>query len=728
MNHQQSNVQAALLMIFILASLSLPRICAGDNANNLLELDLKTLTSLEVSPSADASITGLSKPYPGDLVAYGAREGFLGTRHYMDSGFSITSYTRKATEDWQAKSIGGVLQYDPSVRVTRGFGNFQQAYWIRGMPVFSDDMAYNGLFGILPRQYLSAQFIERLEVLRGVSAFLSGLTPTNISGLGGAINVLPKRALNQDLSNFTVGINSGNEHEMSMDIGRRFNAGRLGIRLNTEYRSGDTEVAGERTDLDMVSLGLDYFKYAFRFSAELALQNHRLEGSTPSIDIDTGLKIPTAPTSTKGFAQPWTYSSEKDILGTVRAEIDVATDVTFWFAAGLREGKEDARFSAFATVTDVNGDFSASRFDVVREDLVASGELGLSYLFSLGDVRHKVSFSASGIDNKSKNAYSIFDAFASNIYQADPVSMPMVQVFGNGDMASPKLALKVQSHSFAVADQVSLLSSKLMLTMGARYQVARELNYDANGNNISRYDEGLTTPVFSTLYRISPEWSVYGNLIQGLEKGVVAPETNNMLPVANAGESTGPYRVKQKEVGIKWDSGALGGSINLYDVEKPVAGYDLNNKLTIVDEETSRGSELLVFGEPVAGIRIVSGLNYLEAKSSVGQRIGIARHQANFNVEWDTPFNGLTMIGQYIYTGEFFADDLNDQKVPSWTRLDLGVRYQIPLFDDSKLVIRAKLENTTNENYWASAGGYPGQGYLTLGSPRTLRLNTSFEF
>ena len=88
-----------------------------------------------------------------------------------------------------------MLQNDPAVRVARGFGNFQQLYMVRGLPIYSDDMSYNGLYGLLPRQYLAAELVERVEVLRGASAFLNGAAPGG-SGLGGAINIMPKRAPN----------------------------------------------------------------------------------------------------------------------------------------------------------------------------------------------------------------------------------------------------------------------------------------------------------------------------------------------------------------------------------------------------------------------------------------------------------------------------------------------------------------------------------------------------
>ena len=135
------------------------------------------LPETEIVASADASADGLTAPYAGEQVARGGRVGILGNRDYMETPFTSTSYTSQLIQDQQARSVSDVLQNDPSVRVARGFGNFQELYVVRGFPLFSDDIAYNGLYGLLPRQYVAAEFIERVEVFRGANTFLNGAAP-----------------------------------------------------------------------------------------------------------------------------------------------------------------------------------------------------------------------------------------------------------------------------------------------------------------------------------------------------------------------------------------------------------------------------------------------------------------------------------------------------------------------------------------------------------------------
>src|SRR5690606_1639319 len=103
-----------------------------------------TLETIRVESSAYASAGGLSPAYAGGQVARGGRAGILGTLDYMETPFSITSYTSEFIQDRQARSVGDVLQSDPGVRMARGFGNFQETYFIRGFLLESDSISYNG--------------------------------------------------------------------------------------------------------------------------------------------------------------------------------------------------------------------------------------------------------------------------------------------------------------------------------------------------------------------------------------------------------------------------------------------------------------------------------------------------------------------------------------------------------------------------------------------------------
>lgn len=718
--------------IHLSLGIALLSLCAWANAEDpvdFLELDIETLMSIKVGPSADASAKGLSAPYTGGQVATGGRMGILGNREIMETPFSVTHYTQEFIQNHQATSIGDVIQYDPSVRIARGFGNFQQVYMIRGLPIFSDDMTYNGLYGILPRQYLAAELIERVTVLHGPNAFLNGGAPAVSGSLGGAVDTLPKRAPKEKLALISIGTVSDNQYSLTTDLATRSPDGSLGIRFNGVTNHGNTAVDGESNELDMATLGADYRGKALRISADLGYQDHCLDAARPSITIADDLAIPKAPGG-QNIAQPWTFSKEHDLFGTLRAEYDINANMTGWAALGSRDSKETSTLSAFSTVINSDGDFSSSRFDVTHEDAVITGEIGLRAQGHLGTIPHTLTLSASAYQNQGRNAYVIYDSFSNNLYDPITVTAPTTPLFGGGDLEHPRITNTTQTASLAFADELQLLDNHLLVTLGARQQQFQEDNFDYNtGANLSSYDENRVTPVAALLYKLSPRYSLYTHYAEGLLKGDTVPETNNGTPVTNAGETLKPYQTKQTELGLKYDGGSVGASIATYEIRKPITGFSDQNTFEIIDHQVHRGLEILVFGKPLTNLKIMGGANFLNTSINNKRAIGVPGIQTDLDFEWEfSQVPGLTANSHLMHIGEQYTNQANTRKIPGWTRFDLGIRYEKHLSHFNAFTFRTYIENLTDENYWSSVGGFPNSNYLTLGNPRSLQLMATLTF
>ncbi len=354
------------------------------------------LPTVVVTASADASAQGVQPAYAGGQVARGGRVGIFGSMDIMKTPFSTTNYTQELIANQQAASVADVLQNDSAVRVARGFGNFQQVYIVRGLPVYSDDMSYNGLYGLLPRQYLAAELVERVEVLNGASGFLNGAAPGG-SGLGGAVNVSPKRAPNNAVNDFTFGMESGSQKYLAADVARRYGAEEnFGVRFNVVRRDGGTAVDGESRSLTALGVGLDFHMSGLRVSGDVGYQNHQLDASQPSITPLAGVAIPAAPDASTDISQPWAHSDERDVFGTLRMEYDINSLLTVWIAGGLRDGRETDTF-ANPTLVDNTGDLNIYRFDNARRDLVDTGEVGIRAHFAAGGITQQWILSAAGV-------------------------------------------------------------------------------------------------------------------------------------------------------------------------------------------------------------------------------------------------------------------------------------------------------------------------------------------
>ena len=428
MTHKRKSLGLAMSLALFVGAM--PVFAESDNAANS-----ETLDSMTVTASADASAEGLAPAYAGGQVATGGRAGILGTQDYMDSAFSITSYTNELIQDRQAKSVGEVLQNDPGVRVARGFGNFQEAYIIRGFVLNSDDVSYNGLYSVLPRQYIATELFERVEVLRGASSFLTGASPSG-GAIGGSINLLPKRAPNEDLTRLTVGTDHFEQGYISADVARRFgDEKQFGVRVNTAYRDGGGAIDDESANLGLFSVGLDWRGDRARLSADLGWQDNQMDETRTNVTISGLSRVPSAPKSDSNWSQPWSYSDERDVFGTFRGEFDFTESVTGWAAYGFRRTDEDNSY-ANLRVSDANtGDGSYTRFDTNREDEVDTAELGLSGSFDTGPVKHDWVLSASFFDLDSRSAFGFVSAGTTNLY--DPVDGPRPDFAPGTDLSSP---------------------------------------------------------------------------------------------------------------------------------------------------------------------------------------------------------------------------------------------------------------------------------------------------
>ena len=538
---------------------------ADDQVSQQSESDGQPATALEtirVVASADASATGLMEAYAGGQVASGGRVGIFGNQKNLDTPFNLTSYTNQYIQERQAKSVGDVLKADPSVRVGRGYGNFQENYYIRGFNLGSDDTAYNGLYSILPRQYIPTELFERVEVLKGASSFLNGAMPSN-GGIGGAINLLPKRAGNEPLNSVTVGTDFNGGY-ISSDISRRFGEDQqFGVRVNTAYHGGDTPVDDEEKSLGLVSVGLDYRSDRLRLSGDMGYSNNRLTATRPSVTLGSGItSIPTPVDSSSNYAQKWSYSNEEDYFGSYRAEYDLTDAITAYAAYGFRHGQEQNSLGN-VTLTNANtGDSTFYRFDNARVDMVNTGEVGIRGKLDTGSVQHNLVLSASAFQQNTRNAYFMDWAsqLATNIYQPVQYDQPeaLNPLFNGNDMDSPKLTTRTRLRSIAIGDNLKAFDDKLIVMLGGRYQtiIQDTYQYDNKGKNPS-YDESKFTPALGLTYKITPEISVYGNYIESLAKGLSNTTTNVTTTLK-------PFVAKQKEVGAKYENGVIGATLSLF--------------------------------------------------------------------------------------------------------------------------------------------------------------------
>ncbi|GKW16454.1 ferrichrome receptor protein [Pectobacterium carotovorum subsp. carotovorum] len=704
----------------------------------------------DTEPSSD-TMTVVAKPgntfraggddlvpaYLDGQIANGGRVGFLGQQNARDMPFNIISYTDKMILSQQAETLADVVKNDASIQTLKGFGNFMETYRIRGFTLDGDDITFGGLYGVMPRQMVSTNMVERVEVFKGASAFVNGVSGGGTgSGVGGSINVEPKHATDDPLTRLTVDYESKNKIGGGLDVGRRFgDNNEFGVRVNVLHREGENAIHDQKDRMSLASVGLDYRGDRFRTSLDAGYQHQYVHGGRIAVNVGSATVIPDVPDATLNYAPSWVHSDMKTTFGMWRSEYDVADNWTVYSGIGSSRADE---FGSYASpkLTDNNGNATISRMDVPLLRDTFSGLLGLRGQFDTGFITHKVNVGYSGVYSKSRTAYNMSGTVPTNIYHPGNIASPPSIYFG-GDMNSPNVRNRVRSTGLALSDTLSALEDKIALTVGLRRQeiMVRNYSYEGVEERDGTFTRTKVTPAYGLVVKPWENISLYANHIEALSPGKSAPNNFDSVPVVNGGNVTGIYVAKQNEVGVKFDYERVGGSLALFEIQRP---YEMVDRSTMTyglyGERRHRGMELNVFGEPVFGLRLNGSATWIAAQQTKTQDgendgkdvIGVPRYQLVLGTEYDIKqVEGLTLAGTVIRSGSQYANAENTLKLKPWTRLDLGVRYSMPM-NDHTMVWRANMENVTNEKYWSSVNDTGA--YLYQGDPRSLKLSMSIDF
>jgi iron complex outermembrane receptor protein len=722
----QTAVNRAAIAAAIAVAFSMPALALAQSTDTTSAPD-STLPAVKVQATKDTLPGDLSPALPGGQVASGAQIGVLGQQKLIDVPFSVTSYTSKLIQDQQAHTLADIVANDPAVRTALGYGNFAETYIIRGFEVYSDDIALNGMYGLTPRQMVNTGAIERVDIFKGANAFVNGAAPGG-SNVGGSINVQTKVADDKPLTQVTVEGSASGELGTHVDVGRRFGSNdQFGIRVNQTVEGGDTAVDNETRHDQQTAVSLDYRGDKLRLYADFLYQKEHISEGRPGVFV-TGDVVPGTPSASYNYAQPWTYSEMEDTVGMLRGEYDIAPNWTFYAGLGTRHTTENGDYS---TVAYDEGSALGYRMGTMHKEYSLSAQAGVRGKFDTGPVTHSLNLGWQFNRVAAYNAYNFSDfsaEFPTSLYATPSVPRPATS-FGAGDFADPGLTSVALMRSFVVSDTMGFFGDRFLFTVGARHQNLVQNGYDY-GTEVqnSAYNQSATTPILGAVYKIQPNLSVYANRSESLVQGGTAPST-----AVNIGAILSPFRAKQYETGIKYDANHYGAALAIYQIKQQVAFTDSTTGIYAANgEQRHRGIEFSMYGEPLKGLRLIGGASYINASlqdtdggTENGNRpIGVPAWTFNANVEYDIPqVTGLTLMGRALWTSTQYLDQANTQQVPSWTRFDVGARYQTSVFKHNTS-FKVMVTNLANRSYWSSALG----GYLTQAEPRTAWFSVTTDF
>lgn len=685
-------------------------------------------SSLQLAPT---SILGANDETGGDVYAGGqvarrGSQGLLGSRDFMETPFSMTTYTSEAVKNQQARTLGDLIASDPSIRATNPAGGRYEQFTIRGFSLFNSDVAYNGLYGVLPTYTIDMEMADRVDILKGPTQLINGISPRG--SVGGGINVVPKRATDKPITSLTANYASNNQIGGAVDVGRRFGEdNQFGLRFNGVKQSGDTEWDHQSVDRDMAVLGLDFRGERLRLSTDVGRTERDTDAPQERVQVGVNARVPSASEVRHNYAQPWSKARTKDTFGTVNAEFDVNDSTLLYGGVGVRKSNHDFLRHAVA-VTNDKGDFSVQPRDFTRDENVRTATAGVRNWFHTGPVSHEINLAASYFYMDFENGGARYAASPSNLY--NPVETPTPVRPTRQD---PKVYTENRFSGVALADTMGFFDDRLLLTLGARWQRVKVDDWSDDVKGDTAYDEEKVSPSGGILFKATDKLSLYANYMEGLSQGKIAPSTS-----VNEDEIFPPFISRQVEVGAKYDAGSFGLTAAVFRIKQPA--YETNAVTRVFGPNGKRqndGVELTVFGEPLQGFRLLGGVMYIDSELTHttngtfdGNRApATPKFNVNLGAEWDVPnVQGLTLTGRGIYSSSQYLDQSNDKQIDAWERFDVGARYAFKV-DEKNITLRANIENVADKRYWSSAGASddsePG---LTLSTPRTYLLSATVDF
>ncbi|MDU8497952.1 TonB-dependent receptor [Pseudomonas syringae] len=700
----------------------------GEQAYTLVPAPEGVGAGLQLAPTSIVGDSGSTdgQEYAGGQVARKGSQGMLGSRDFMETPFSMTTYTKDAVKNQQARTLGDLIASDPSVRATNPAGGRYEQFTIRGFSLFNSDVSYNGLYGILPTYTIDMEMAERVDILKGPSQLINGISPRG--SVGGGINVVPKRATDKPITELTTSYASKGQAGAAVDVARRFGEDdKFGIRFNGVKQSGDTEWDHQSVDRDMAVLGLDFRGDRLRLSTDIGHTERDTDAPQERVQVGANAKVPNANDVRDNYAQSWSKARTRDTFGAVNAEYDLSDSVMLYGGVGARKSNHDFLRHAVSVTNDA-GDFSVQPRDFTRDENVRTATAGARSWFNTGPVSHEVNLAASYFYMDFENGGARYAAAPSNLY--NPVDTPTPS---NPTRADSKVYTENRFSGVALTDTLGFFDDRLLLTLGARWQRVKVDDWTDDVKGDTSYDEEKISPSGGILYKVTDDLSVYANYMEGLSQGKIAPSTS-----VNEDQIFPPFVSRQIEVGAKYDLGSYAFTASVFRIKQPA--YETNTTSRVFGPNGKRrndGVELTMFGEPLKGFRLLGGVMYIDSELTNtvngtfdGNRApATPEYNVNLGAEWDVPsVKGLTLTGRGIYTSSQYLDQANSKSIDSSERFDVGARYAFKV-DQKDITLRANVENVMNKYYWSSAGASddsePG---LTLSTPRTYLLSATIGF
>lgn len=579
--------------------------------------------------------------------------------------------------------------------------------------------ARNGMETTAVRSSLDVSNVERLEVLKGPSGTLFG---SSVSSFGGVINVVTKKPLDTTRVELSYTGGSYNLNRLTADVNTPLNKDKTVLfRVNMAMNKEASFLSYGYNNTFTIAPSLTYKasdKLTFNFDAELFSANttrrtYNTYTATSGVMTPADLKLDyrtsmfhddnTGKTSaTKIFAQA-AYEISSNWKSTTLFSF-VGEDVEYsyqTYATWVLPNRVKREVGMWGPISNnylniqqnFNGKFSTGS---IKHNFLG----GINYRYYDGSRRSggrlvmldTIYTTASFAPIRRKAVDDIMPLYTSEIADQETWSAYASDVVNFTDRLSAMLSLRVDKFERKkVGNTDGFKQTSLSPKLGLVYQVVKD------------------------------KISLFGNYMNGFQNNAPVQQPDGSVLVLK------PLYAVQYEGGVKAEliDKKLGITASYYDILIDNATRTEANFTVQDGKQRSKGIDIEVIGNPVAGLSIVAGYAYNDNRIIKSSNPAIEGNKATASPEnvvnfWSTYTFQNTLKGFGLGFGANYADKNfftgdNTFYMPSYTVYNATVFY-----DQTKWRLGLKLNNLTDKKYWDIGGNSQ--------TPRNVMASLSFKF
>jgi len=425
----------------------------------------------------------------------------------------------------------------------------------------------------------------------------------------------------------------------------------------------------------------------------------------------------------------WMHSSayQKVILG--RADVNLSPKWTVTTGSGFSHSNIAYPGYCPVILLDYSGAVLCEQINQVSTQENSSNDVGIRGRVNTGTVSHSLLGGWNRVQ-QTGNFGDFNDYGPSQPYNLYTPYRPTSPNFSIPTLSNDSSVHDLSTRGWYLGDTAGLFRDRLLITGGFRRTTISQKG--TSRDNIIPpylYSHSAFTPSAAGLFKLTSHLSLYGNFIQALEAGWIAP-----IGTKNAGQVFPPITSNQVEFGAKGYFGRWIGTLALYRISEANGVISaVTNPPTFTQDgrQVNKGIEIDFTGDLLPGLHAILSASFIDSKQrSTGDPTTEGKSSATVpgatervNLSWDVVrVKGLNFNCILMETGSAPFDAVNSLRVPSWSRLELGARYSFGR--EKSLSVRAQVEDVLNNQFWVS--GFSG-GLFPSG-PRVVNVSVSKSF